>query len=88
MKVKKDYLLRKIADSYVVVPVGKASVNFNGIINLNDTGAFIWEQLQNGTDEKTLIKNITSEYDIDAKSAELDLEKFLNKLKEADLLEK
>lgn len=88
MKVKKDYLLRKIADSYVVVPVGQASVDFNGIINLNATGAFIWEQLQNETDKKTLIKNITTEYDVDVKSAELDLEKFLNKLKEADLLEK
>lgn len=48
MKIKSDYLLRKVADSYVVVPVGKATVDFNGMINLNETGAFLWQQLQKG----------------------------------------
>ena len=36
MKIKKDFILRKVADSYVVVPVGKLTLDFNGIINLNE----------------------------------------------------
>jgi hypothetical protein len=28
-------MLRSIADNYVVVPVGKASLEFKGLINLN-----------------------------------------------------
>ena len=43
MKIKSDFLLKKVADSYVVVPVGKATVSFNGMITLNETGAFLWE---------------------------------------------
>ena len=43
MKIKEDYLLRKVAECYVVVPVGKATVDFNGMMNLNETGAFLWE---------------------------------------------
>ena len=40
MKTKKGFMLRKVADKNVVVPIGHASVDFNGIINLNDIGAF------------------------------------------------
>ena len=39
MKIKEDFILRKVADSYVVVPVNNMSLDFNGIINLNETGA-------------------------------------------------
>ncbi len=38
MKIKEDFILRKVADSYVVVPVNDMTVDFNGIINLNETG--------------------------------------------------
>lgn len=40
MKVKQGFMLREIANNYVVVPVGKAAIDFNGIITLNQTGAF------------------------------------------------
>lgn len=48
MKIKPDFLLRKVAENYVVVPVGTAMVDFNGMINLNETGAFLWEKLEHG----------------------------------------
>lgn len=87
MKIKSDYLLRKVADSYVVVPVGKATVDFNGMINLNETGAFLWQQLQKGADEETLLKAMLKEYEVDEETAAEGLGSFLNKLREADLLE-
>lgn len=87
MKIKSDYLLRKVADSYVVVPVGKATVDFNGMINLNETGAFLWKQLQSGADEDALLKALRSEYDVDGQTALQGIRTFLDKLKEADLIE-
>ena len=87
MKIKSDYLLRKVADSYVVVPVGKATVDFNGMINLNETGAFLWQQLQKDADEETLLKAMLMEYEVDEETAEVGMAMFLNKLREADLLE-
>lgn len=87
MKIKSDYLLRKVADSYVVVPVGKATVDFNGMINLNETGAFLWRQLQKGANEETLLKAMLSEYDVDEETAAEGIGSFLSKLREADLLE-
>lgn len=76
MKIKSDYLLRKVADSYVVVPVGKATVDFNGMINLNETGAFLWQQLQKDADEETLLKAMLMEYEVDEETAEVGIASF------------
>ncbi len=46
MKIKDDFVLRKVADSYVVVPVNSLTLDFNGVMNLNETGAFLFEALQ------------------------------------------
>ena len=41
MKIKDGFMLRKVGGQNVVVAVGKASRDFNGIIRLNDTGKFL-----------------------------------------------
>lgn len=87
MKIKDDFILRKVADSYVVVPVNSMTINFNGIINLNETGAFLFEILQKGADKQTLLKKLMSEYEVSADKAESDIDKFIQKLKDEDILE-
>ena len=42
-------MLRKVAGDHVVVPVGEAGKVFHGMIRLNDTGAFLWEQCRKET---------------------------------------
>ena len=42
MKIKGDFVLRKIAYSVVVVPVGATAVDFGSMLNLNETGAFLF----------------------------------------------
>ena len=64
MKIKEDFILRKVADSYVVVPVNYMTVDFNGIINLNETGAFLFEILQKGADKQELLDKLLSEYEV------------------------
>ena len=41
-----NYLLRQVADTWVIVPVGQAAVAFAGMVTLNGTGAYIWELLE------------------------------------------
>lgn len=86
MKVKEGFMLRKIADIHVVVPVGESSVDFNGIITLNETAAFLFEQLLKETSKEQLLDNILQQYDIDQPSAQADIEEFCSRLKEADLI--
>ncbi|MBQ1238475.1 MAG: PqqD family protein [Ruminococcus sp.] len=87
MKIKKDFILRKVADSYVVVPVGKLTLDFNGIINLNETGAFLFELLQEGAEKEELLRKMLEEYDVTPEKAAADIDVFLKKAEEADVLE-
>ena len=87
MKVKENFMLRKVADSYVVVPVGKLTLDFNGIINLNETGAFLFELLQKGAEREDLIEKMLEEYEVSPEKAASDIDIFIQKVKEADVLE-
>lgn len=87
MKIKKDFILRKVADSYVVVPVGKLTLDFNGIINLNETGAFLFGLLQEGAEKEDLLQKMLEEYDVAPEKAAADIDIFLKKAASADVLE-
>jgi len=87
MKIKEGFVLREVAGSYLVVAVGKAVKSFNGIINLNETGAFLWKQLEKGCDLNGLKMALLSEYDVEERIAERDSKIFLDKVTEAGLVE-
>ncbi len=87
MKIKEDFLLRKISDAYVVVPVGSAVVDFSGLVNLNESGAILFKKLQKGAEEDDLVEELLNEYDVSEEIARADVRKFIEKVKEADILE-
>lgn len=88
MKIKEGFCLREVAGSYIVVPIGKAKKDFNGMINLNETGAFLWKQLENDIDEEKLIFSLMDEYNIDRDKAEHGVKKFLDVLLKEELVKK
>ena len=69
MQIKDGYLLREVAGNIIVVPVGEASMDFNGMINLNESGAFLWKLLEKGADAKTLLNELVCEYDVSEEQA-------------------
>ena len=79
MRIKEGYMINKLGDGYVVVTVGDASREFNGLIRLNDTGAFLWESVLNGLDTKKKLTQAMMNYydDLDEEEAEKDLAEFL-----------
>ncbi len=86
MKIKEGFILKNIADSYIVVAVGAAAKSFNGIINLNETGAFLWKKISECKDENELASALTAEYDVDDQTALKDASEFIARLKEAGVL--
>ena len=87
MKIKSGFAKRKIADSNIVVPVGKATNDFNGMITLNESGSFFWDCLTSDTSVDEVAKKVTSEYDIDENTARKDIENFVDMLRKNNLLE-
>ena len=88
MKTKSGFMLRSIAGCKVVVSVGKRTLDFNGIINLNDTGAFLWERLEQGATEDELVKAILENYtDVDEATARQSVVNFVKTLRDAGCLD-
>lgn len=86
MKIKDGFILREVAGSFIVVAVGEAVKTFHGIVNLNETGAFLWKILEKGATREDLIKALLAEYDVDEKTAASDVDAFTEKLREAKLV--
>ena len=87
MKIKDGFVLREIADKIVVVPTGDLINEFNGMINLNGTGKFIWEQLGENTTVEDIVNKLMQKYGIDENKAKEDTEKFIQKLRDAKIIE-
>lgn len=86
MKIEKEYILREIADDYIIVPVGKAAMEFNGMITVNETGAFLWKILTKGATKEELLHAMLEEYEVSAEEAEADIDEFLQLLQENQIL--
>ena len=88
MKIRNGFMLRKVGGQNVVVAVGAASRDFNGIIKLNETGAFLWELLKSERTTEELTEALLAEYDIDRETASADVEAFAERLSRAELLDR
>ena len=88
MKIKSGFMLRSIAGCKIVVAVGKRTSEFQGIINLNDTGAFLWERLEQGASEDELVNAILEAYtDVDEPLARKSVLDFTKTLRDAGCLD-
>ena len=85
MKLKEGFILREVAGEHVVLSVG-GEVNLNGMITLNDTGCTLWKRLEQEAQISDLVAALTAEYEVDEQTAQAAAERFVEKLKELDLL--
>ena len=79
MKLTDDFILRNIAGQTVVLPSG-GDLDLNMMITLNETGAFLWERMQQETDEAALVAALLAEYDVDEARASAAVTAFVQKL--------
>lgn len=80
MKICEKFVLRQIADTWVVLPLADETVNFSGMMTLNDSGVLLWRALERGSDREGLISALTCEYDVSAETAGADVDEFIRKL--------
>jgi len=87
MKIKENFVLRNVADTWVVLPLGEATLDLNGMLSLNESGVLLWKALENECDKKALIKVLTDEYDVTDEVVSADVDEFLQTLRKAGCLE-
>ena len=87
MKIKNNFVIKEISGSTVLIPVGSNTMDFNGMIKVNETGSFLFNLLKNNVTEVELVKSLISEYDVSENIAKQDVAKFLKKLEDAGVIE-
>jgi len=88
MKIKNGFVLRKIGDEMVVVGEGLEQINFNKIICLNESAAYLWNECHDKTFEvETLADLLSEKYEVTTEQAQADTKELLDKWMEAGLIE-
>ena len=85
MKLKNGFILRTVAGQSVVLPTG-GDLDLNMMITLNETGAFLWEKLEQDTTQENLVVALLAEYDVDEATARAAVAAFVEKLEKNGFL--
>ncbi len=85
MKIKDGFVLREVAGDTVVLPSGDLEIN--AMITLNESAAFLWKKMQEDISVEQLVQAVVESYpDVDAATAKVAVEGFVQQLKENDFL--
>lgn len=80
--------LRDVCGENVVIPCGIENVDFDCIVHLNETGAFLWKEAEKSEFcVDSLVKAMLEEYDVAEDVAKSDVQAFVEKLKAEKLAE-
>jgi methyltransferase-like protein len=71
---------RKTGNEYVLVPITNNIADMNSVYTLNETGAYIWEQIDGKRNVEEIITSLIKEYDIDKQNAEADVCTFIENM--------
>ncbi|MBP3837793.1 MAG: PqqD family protein [Prevotella sp.] len=88
MKIKKGFNLRDICGEQIIVAEGKENIDFSNIISMNETAAFLWQQVIDKTfTEETLVDILTENYEVDRKTAQNDVEELVRQWLNSGIIE-
>lgn len=86
LRITEKFVIRRIADETVAIPVGSVKGGFSGIISLNEVGEFLFAQLAEERSKEELVSALLTEYDVNRETAQEDVQEFLDNLSKAGLL--
>ncbi|MBQ8837843.1 MAG: PqqD family protein [Bacteroidales bacterium] len=88
MKIKDGFKLRNVMGQATIIGEGVAQVDFNKLITLNSTAAFLWEAVADKEfSEEDLAALLMEEYGIDNELAAKDAASITVQWKDAGLVE-
>lgn len=87
MKIIEGFKLRSLGREYIVIGEGTKQVNFNKMISLNETAAYLWNELiGKDFDVATMTKLLLDKYEVSEEVAKSDSENLVKAWKEAELV--
>ena len=89
MKIKEGFEIQNVCGEYIIVPAGAENVDYSKIISLNDTAAYLWENLASKASFTIddMAQLLLAEYEVEEDIAREDCEMIAGCWKEMELLE-
>lgn len=88
MKIKDGFYMTAIGTDFVIIAsTPEAKKVFDGMLRLNETGAFLWKKLADGVTEAELADALAAEYGVSREVSEKDTADFLDVIRSAGFIE-
>lgn len=88
MKIKKGFELRDICGEKVIIASGIENIDFNKMISLNESAAYLWQQVSDKTfDADLLAQLLEAAYDVDHAAATTDAQAIIQSWLEQGVVE-
>jgi hypothetical protein len=89
MKTVQGFKLRKLGNEFILVGESLELINFNKMITLNATAAFLWQEAEKGEfTVASLTEALLAEYEVSAQQAQADVEATINQWLKAEVITK
>lgn len=87
MTRKGDFVLRRLADEYVLIPYGATTEKMNQVLTLSETAAFIYEQTGDAASTEEIAERLGKAYDVPAEEVQEDVSAVLKTFRNCGILE-
>ena len=87
MTRKGDFVLRQLADEYVLIPYGATTEKMNQVLTLSETAAFIYEQTGHAASAEEIAERLGKAYDVPAEEVQEDVSAVLKTFRNCGILE-
>lgn len=90
MKLTSGYMIKEIAGNFVIVPVGQNVVDYKNLLQTNETGAFILQEIKENIPYDKIVEHLMLKYEANEEERDIikdDLNEFLYYAKKNNLIE-
>ncbi len=77
---KSKFVVREVGNELILVPLTGNIAKMNEMFTMNETGKFIWENIEENTTVENLVEKLVSEFQVDESIARADTEKFIQQV--------
>ena len=89
MRIKEGFEIQNVCGEHIIVPAGADNIDYSRIISLNETAAYLWENLATKdaftTDDMAAL--LLAEYEVEESIAREDCTLIVERWKEMELIE-
>lgn len=87
MKKKEQFISRQVMENHVLMPFGDTALKFSGMILTTETGAFIWEHIEEVSSAEEMASLLTEEFEVSYEEALADVTALFDNFKQAGWIE-